>query len=134
MGTFLHAYLSLDLRNCLDECIEWQVNYGYQTFHEFIIKIQKKTPENAIFSIFNSRSKHNFHSNITYCKITYTQIHFCKHTNQNSIHPIHILTIHIGKILVFTQVSQHSSQGNRVSDFNSGLSFHSVFKKTDNLS
>ena len=24
-----------------DECIEWQVNYGYQKFHEFLIKIQK---------------------------------------------------------------------------------------------
>ena len=26
----------------MDECIEWQVNYGYQRFHKFIIKIKKK--------------------------------------------------------------------------------------------
>ena len=25
-----------------DECIEWQVNYGYQKFHEILIKIQIK--------------------------------------------------------------------------------------------
>ena len=25
----------------VDECIEWQVNYGYQKFHTFLIKIQK---------------------------------------------------------------------------------------------
>ena len=37
-----------------DECIEWQINYGYQKFHKFIIKIQKNTPENAILFIFNS--------------------------------------------------------------------------------
>ena len=37
-----------------DECIEWQVNYGYQKCHEFLIQIQKPPPEPAIFSIFNS--------------------------------------------------------------------------------
>ena len=26
-----------------DECIEWQVTYGYQKFHEFLIKIQTNT-------------------------------------------------------------------------------------------
>ena len=26
----------------MDECIEWQVNYGYQKFHEILIKIQNK--------------------------------------------------------------------------------------------
>ena len=26
----------------MDECIEWQVNYGYQKFHKLLIKIQKK--------------------------------------------------------------------------------------------
>ena len=26
----------------IDECIEWQVNYGYQKFHEILIKIQNK--------------------------------------------------------------------------------------------
>ena len=31
-----------------DECIEWQVNYGYQKFHEFLIRIQKKPPETPI--------------------------------------------------------------------------------------
>ena len=25
-----------------DECIEWQVNYGYQKCHEFLIQIQNK--------------------------------------------------------------------------------------------
>ena len=25
----------------VDECIEWQVNYGYQKFHTFLIEIQK---------------------------------------------------------------------------------------------
>ena len=27
------------LSRVLDECIEWQVNYGYQKFHKFLIKI-----------------------------------------------------------------------------------------------
>ena len=26
----------------MDECIEWQVNYGYQKCHEFLIQIQNK--------------------------------------------------------------------------------------------
>ena len=30
-----------------DECIEWQVNYGYQKFHEFLTKLQRKQPETA---------------------------------------------------------------------------------------
>ena len=38
----------------LDECIEWQVNYGYQKFCKFLIKILKKTCETANLSIFNS--------------------------------------------------------------------------------
>ena len=73
--------------------IEWQVNNGYQEFHKFLIKIKKtKTPETAIYSIFNLWSKDNFHSNITYCKIKYTQIHIWMHTNQKSIHPIYMLS------------------------------------------
>ena len=30
--------------NCtgqVDECIEWQVNFGYQKFHKFLIKIER---------------------------------------------------------------------------------------------
>ena len=30
------------LQNLMDECIEWQVNYGYQKCHEFLIKIKIK--------------------------------------------------------------------------------------------
>ena len=55
----------------------------------------KQTPEPAIFSIFNSWSKHNFYSNITYSKITYTQIPIWKHTNHKSIHLMHILSIQL---------------------------------------
>ena len=38
--------LNLDMRHIKlklnEECIEWQVNYGYQKFRKFLIKLQKK--------------------------------------------------------------------------------------------
>ena len=42
----------------LDECIEWQVNYGYQKFEKFLIKIHKNTPETANFSLFIMNDLH----------------------------------------------------------------------------
>ena len=32
-----------------DECVEWQVNYGYQKFCKLLIKIQKKHLKLTIF-------------------------------------------------------------------------------------
>ena len=40
--------INLKKRGVVDGCIEWQVNFGYQKFHKFLIKLQKK-PETAIF-------------------------------------------------------------------------------------
>ena len=37
-----HAFLLLPFLYLMDECIEWQVNYGYQKCHEFLIRIQNK--------------------------------------------------------------------------------------------
>ena len=63
-----------------DECIEWQVNYGYQKFHAFLIKIQNKTRETAI-SLFSIHDQ----------KTIFIQI---SHILQNHIHTYPYLEAH----------------------------------------
>ena len=67
-----------------DECIEWQVNYGYQRFHEILIKIQNKHQklpfslhsihdQNTIFIEISHIAKSNRHKTIFVSTQTKTQ-------------------------------------------------------------
>ena len=100
-----------------DKCIEWQVNYGCQKFYIYLVQI-KKTTETASFSIFNSWSKDNFHSTITYCKTTYTQIHIWKHTYHKSTHPMYILSI---QLLIPQELSIHNWKNRKTTQNDEGL-------------
>ena len=69
----------------MDECSEWQVKYGYQKFHEFLIKIQK-THQKLPFSLSSIHDQ-----NIIFIQIS----HIAKS---------HIAKSHIAKPSVFNMV------------------------------
>ena len=79
----------------VDGCIEWQVNYGYQKFHEFIIKIQKthqKMPfslssihdQNTIFIQISHIAKSHTHKSIFGSTQTINQLIQCIYCQLNN--------------------------------------------------